>query len=131
MKLAKKENYRMFGKNIYLIGVTTNNEKVFLEEPSWNCGWYWGFGYLDTYTNNRCITKSKDISSHSHFENFDIKSNVLNDWHTLKSCVCSLSELKQLMNEALSLGNEARKTKSKEYKNLSEIHDKIITMLSV
>lgn len=22
------------------------NEKIFLSPPSWDCGWYWGFGYL-------------------------------------------------------------------------------------
>ena len=23
-----------------------NNENIFLSPPSWDCGWYWGFGYL-------------------------------------------------------------------------------------
>lgn len=23
-----------------------NNENIFLNPPSWDCGWYWGFGYL-------------------------------------------------------------------------------------
>jgi hypothetical protein len=23
-----------------------NNEPIYLSPPSWNCGWYWGFGYL-------------------------------------------------------------------------------------
>lgn len=25
---------------------TVNNESIFLSPPSWDCGWYWGFGYL-------------------------------------------------------------------------------------
>lgn len=29
----------------YLLGVV-NGEKIYLSPPSWNCGWYWGFGYL-------------------------------------------------------------------------------------
>jgi hypothetical protein len=133
MELIKKTNYRMFGKNIYLIGINTQGEKVFLEHPSWDCGWYWGFGYLETYTNNRQITRSKDISGHSHFSNFD-ENNILNDWHTLDSCVLSvdnLLKLKQMMREALQLGNEARETKSKEYKNLTQLHSAIIAMLTV
>jgi hypothetical protein len=23
-----------------------NNEPIYLSPPSWDCGWYWGFGYL-------------------------------------------------------------------------------------
>jgi len=23
-----------------------NGEKIYLSAPSWDCGWYWGFGYL-------------------------------------------------------------------------------------
>lgn len=25
---------------------TVNNERIYLSAPSWDCGWYWGFGYL-------------------------------------------------------------------------------------
>ena len=25
---------------------TVNNKKIFLSPPSWDSGWYWGFGYL-------------------------------------------------------------------------------------
>ena len=33
-----------------LLGVH-NGEKIYLSPPSWDCGWYWGFGYLG---NNNC-----------------------------------------------------------------------------
>ena len=37
------------GKNKkYLMGKNQNGEKVWLETPSWDCSWYWGFGYLTT-----------------------------------------------------------------------------------
>ena len=133
MKLIKKQNEFMFGKNIYLIGINTDGEKVFLEHQSWDCGWYWGFGYLETYTNNRQITRSKDIRCHSHFQDFD-KNNSLNKYHELDSCVLSfdeLQELKRLMKIALSLGDEARRTKEREYKNITDIHEKIISMLLI
>lgn len=29
----------------YYIG-DVNGEKIYLRPPSWDCGWYWGFGYL-------------------------------------------------------------------------------------
>lgn len=34
----------------YLLGYH-NNEPIYLSPPSWDCGWYWGFGYLG---NNNC-----------------------------------------------------------------------------
>jgi hypothetical protein len=33
-----------------LLGIV-ENEKIYLSAPSWDCGWYWGFGYLG---NNNC-----------------------------------------------------------------------------
>jgi len=132
MKKITKKQYNMFGKEIYLIGLNEQGEKVFLEHPSWDCGWYWGFGFLETYTNNRQITRSSDISSHSHFTDFD-NNNSLNSSHTLVSCVLDskeLLELKILMDIALILGLAARVTKTKEYKNICEVHNKIITLLS-
>lgn len=35
---------RNYSKNTYL-GIV-NNEPIYLKAPSWDCGWYWGFGYL-------------------------------------------------------------------------------------
>lgn len=68
--MINKYKSRMFGKEIYLLGTDSEGTKYFLESPSWDCGWYWGFGYIETYTNNRCIELSRDISSHQHADNF-------------------------------------------------------------
>ena len=32
-------------KKKYLLGYI-NNESIYLSPPSWDCNWYWGFGYL-------------------------------------------------------------------------------------
>lgn len=32
----------------YLMGKNQDGEKVWLKTPSWDCYWYWGFGYLET-----------------------------------------------------------------------------------
>jgi hypothetical protein len=71
--MNKKQSHA-FGKDIYLLGKTTDGELIWLEAPSWDCGWYWGFGYVETYTNNRRPDLAKDISSHSHFNGLV--------WHT-------------------------------------------------
>lgn len=51
-----KDVKKAFGKKIYLLGVDTDGEKVWLEAPSWDCNWYWGFGYIERYTNNHWDT---------------------------------------------------------------------------
>lgn len=33
-----------FTNKIYMGNV--DNEKIYLSAPSWDCNWYWGFGYL-------------------------------------------------------------------------------------
>jgi hypothetical protein len=35
-------------KNVYL-GSSPGIGGVFLRRPSWDCGWYWGFGYLGNH----------------------------------------------------------------------------------
>ena len=68
MKLIDKKKSNAFGKDIYLLGEFEGGEYFWLENAKWDCGWYWGFGYIETYTNNLCPSKSRDISSHQHYD---------------------------------------------------------------
>lgn len=68
LKQIKKKVSNAFGKKIYLLGKNKDGKYLYLEEPSWDCDWYWGFGYIETYTNNKNPSASKDIDSHSHFD---------------------------------------------------------------
>ena len=65
----------------YLVGTNEDNQKVWLEKPKWECGWYWGFGYLQTMSGNREPSKAKDIESHTHWDSsvHDSKKNAF-DW---------------------------------------------------
>jgi hypothetical protein len=63
-----KRKSHAFNKDIYLLGKNRYGELVWLESPTWDCGWYWGFGYVETYTNNKRPDLARDISSHSHFD---------------------------------------------------------------
>jgi hypothetical protein len=65
-----KKITKAFNKKVYLLGSDKDGVYYWLEEPRWDCGWYWGFGYIETYTNNKNPEKAKDISSHSHAHNF-------------------------------------------------------------
>lgn len=62
----KKETSAGFGKKVYLLGKDCNGIKYWLEAPSWDCGWYWRFGYIATYHNNRRPEKAFGIDSHQH-----------------------------------------------------------------
>lgn len=56
-KQVKKVN----NKRCYLIGVDNYGDKHYLREASWNCDWYWGFGYI--------TDGKKDSKFFYHFEN--------------------------------------------------------------
>ena len=67
--LMKKQKMTIFGKDNYLLGKDADGTKYFLLQPSWDCEWYWGFGYVRTYTNNANPSRSKYMKSHQHFDN--------------------------------------------------------------
>lgn len=65
-RMLKRKSHA-FGKDVFLLGKNNKGRTVWLEAPQWNCGWYWGFGYIETYTNKNNPANAKDINSHSHF----------------------------------------------------------------
>ena len=77
MRLIEKKVARVFGKKVYLLGRDKDGFNVYLEAPSWDCGWYWGFGYVERYTNKLNPEKAKDVSSHGHWD-----SNVVGVGHS-------------------------------------------------
>lgn len=42
--------------------------KIWLEKPSWDCGWYWGFGYVQAMQGDREPSKARDIDFHTHWD---------------------------------------------------------------
>lgn len=68
--LNGKNKYKMhkFNHDCYYLGQDENGTNYFLENATFDCGWYWGGGYVETYTNNRNPAIAKDISSHQHFD---------------------------------------------------------------
>jgi hypothetical protein len=78
----KKQIKHVFRKDIFLLGTDNEGVKYWLEAPSWDCGWYWGFGYVETYTDNTNPEKAKDISSHRHIDTFFKRANKISLWNT-------------------------------------------------
>ena len=64
--MKKKVTFDRRGK-IYLLGQDVEGTNYWLQEAKFDCEWYWGIGYVETYTNNRNPEKARDISSHQHF----------------------------------------------------------------
>lgn len=68
-------------EDYYLIGKDNEGKRVWLEKPSWDCGWYWGFGYLRTMQGNREPSKARDIDSHTHWDSSVAESHKnAHDW---------------------------------------------------
>jgi hypothetical protein len=69
-KLIPKRTDFAFEKKVYLLGIDENGQYVWLEEAHWDCGWYWGFGYIERYNIGRGKNPhlSTDIRSHSHYD---------------------------------------------------------------
>jgi hypothetical protein len=81
MKAIEKVVKHAFGKDVYLLGIDKEGIAYWLEQPTWDCGWYWGCGYVETYTNNLQPDYSKDINSHEHFDSKFLGENMFDYWH--------------------------------------------------
>ena len=63
-----KHCFRWHGRYYYLLGKDAHGIKYYLEEAHFDCGWYWGIGYIEAFSNNRTPERSADIRSHEHFD---------------------------------------------------------------
>lgn len=82
MKQIKKQVSTFHGTKMFLLGVGIDGARYWLAEPSWDCGWYWGFGYIQTF-NRRDPGKASDIRSHEHWCN--LGDHKLNSYDAFKS----------------------------------------------
>lgn len=70
----KKQVSHAFGRDIFLIG-KHNGKKVWLEKGKWECGWYWSFGIMVSYTNEN-PTKARDLSGWTHWDSSIINGQI-------------------------------------------------------
>lgn len=52
----EKESINSGKDKKYLLGKNQNGERVWLETPSWDCDWYWSFGYLYTKSSHTHVS---------------------------------------------------------------------------
>lgn len=77
--LKKQVTKDKFGNRLYLLGRDTDGYNVYLEYPSWDCGWYWGFGYIERYTNKTRPDIAPDLSSHTHWNYGIVGTEIIKD----------------------------------------------------
>lgn len=75
--MLEKKKSHAFGKDTYLLGKDKDGTYYWLEEAKWDCGWYWGFGYVETYTNNKNPEMAIDINSHQHFDRLFFRADKM------------------------------------------------------
>ena len=64
----QKKTIEWHGRKYFLLGVDNGGIKHYLEKHHFDCGWYWGGGYVESFTNNSHPEKSRDIASHTHID---------------------------------------------------------------
>lgn len=57
----KKEIKAKGKKKMYLLGTNEDGKKLWLIEAEWQCHWYWGFGYVQSFSRG-------DIETHNHID---------------------------------------------------------------
>lgn len=73
---VSKKVVTVFGKKHYFLGTDAQGINYWLREASWDCDWYWGGGYVETFSNNKNPQLSKDINSHNHFNLMFFNKNL-------------------------------------------------------
>lgn len=73
----EKQKIKWKGHDYYLLGIC-EGKKFYLEAGTWDCDWYWGFGYISTFTNNANPELSIDVRSHNHFDSMFLKNYTTN-----------------------------------------------------
>jgi hypothetical protein len=70
-----------------------NNEKLYLEKHSWDCGWYWGFGYIG----NKNLHTHYDIMMHDfEFKNIWQETPFTdNQWYVINDLFIQAYALKK------------------------------------
>jgi hypothetical protein len=74
MKTISDYNKILLGKN--------NGQDIYLSPPSWDCGWYWGFGYLG---NNNCHYHLSGLNKGKNQNLFDAIKEHFGDSFKLKN----------------------------------------------
>ena len=63
-----KRVFEWHGKTYYYLGTAADGTNYFYEKATFDCDWYWGIGYVESFSNNNYPWRSRDIDCHTHFD---------------------------------------------------------------
>ena len=63
-----KKNFTWHGEEYFLLGKDNDDQPWYLKKATFDCDWYWGIGYVNTFTNSQSPEKSRDIWEFSRFD---------------------------------------------------------------
>lgn len=63
-----KRVFEWRGVTYYYLGTAADGTNYFYQRATFDCDWYWGIGYVESFTNNSHPWLSRDIDSHTHFD---------------------------------------------------------------
>ena len=88
--------------NKHFIGTDKQtNENIYLSAPSWDCGWYWGFGYLG---NRYC---HYHLSNYAKGRNIDMYNALKQDYNLAPTLLTNLWQFCELAQTAYALKEAA------------------------
>lgn len=133
------------------IGISSKwDGNMFIERPSWDCGRYWGFGYLERWNNiigdidfhthmDSCFRENKDGRSCNWFDGMkdlfdggDVFENDKDRWKFLEivKTIYSLKETAEVLGRGGSLyGNNPCMELIKNHDEVRRINCKVIPAL--
>jgi hypothetical protein len=94
--MLNKQRLKVQQENAYFLGINQENERVYLRLPSFDCGWYWGCGYISTYSGYK--NTEANFSMHTHFKGYIIDKQEI--YNSEKQTFVS-GEYKHHLNEVL------------------------------
>ena len=114
IEMLEKHVSEAFGKKIYLLGTFKDGHNFWLKEPTWDCGWYWGFGYVSTYQSHQHY----DGLCFNKYEYYDHKKGCFQQGeyiHKLSDrpdvVACSLIEREQwILSDLMKMAYTLKKT---------------------
>lgn len=89
------------GNEKVFFGTKKDGERIYLSKPSWDCDWYWGFGYLG---NNNC---HYHLSGYADGRNINMYDALIADYDLTKNIQDNLWEFCELVKTAYVLKETA------------------------
>lgn len=63
-----KRVFEWHGDTYYYLGTAADGTNYFYQKAKFDCDWYWGIGYVESFTNNNYPWRARDIDCHTHFD---------------------------------------------------------------